>query len=226
MIRFRVQAEDKVRLAGLSIGYVVFENAHAEKDSYVIDEALEAAIAKLRGRFKGTESISEDAVIKAVRKLFSGVGLDPTKERPSGEALIRRAVDGNGLYRINTIVDVNNLISMTTGYPCGVYDLDHIKGTIRILVGRAGGMYIGIGGREMSTENRILTRDDISIFGGPTADSERTVVGLNTKNVLMLIYHPEGAPGRLLGQAMKEAEEKMKEVCSASVRETGTYQIG
>ena len=46
------------------------------------------------------------------RGLYKALGIDPTKTRPSNEALLRRALKGESLYRINTLVDALNLSSL------------------------------------------------------------------------------------------------------------------
>jgi len=222
--KFKVYPDAKEKLEGLKVGYIQFEGTIIEKHTHEMDIMVEKAIIDVQKKFKDIDSIAKDDVIKAMRKLFSQVGVDPTKERPSAEALLRRVVGGKGIYRINTVVDTNNVISMTTGYPCGVYDADSIIGRIRLHIGKEGGKYIGIGRKEMSTDNRLLTKDDISIFGGPTADSNRTAVSMKTKNVLMLIYNPKEIPEKMLTDTIEEAKKKMCAMTGCTVKESGIYE--
>ena len=56
--------------------------------------------------------ISEVPGIQNARTFFRTIGIDPTKRRPSSEALLRRAVNGKELYQINNIVDVGNWCSL------------------------------------------------------------------------------------------------------------------
>jgi len=223
-INFKVYPDAKEKLEGLKVGYVLFEEVRVNKNSLAMDNMVEVATVRVEEKFPDMDSISKDKVIKAMRKLFSTVGIDPTKERPSAEALIRRIVSGKEVYRVNTVVDMNNVISMTTGYPCGVYDAANVKGKVRLHIGKEGGKYIGIGGKEMSTDNRLLTKDDISIFGGPTADSRRTAVHSGTSRVLMLIYNPPGIPEKMLKETLEEAKAKMSEVTGGQVKESGIYE--
>ncbi|MFH1394141.1 MAG: phenylalanine--tRNA ligase beta subunit-related protein [Candidatus Micrarchaeota archaeon] len=222
-IRFKVYPEAKEKLEGLKVGYILFEDVVVRRDGMAMDNMIEVAMVQVEEKFPNAEAIPKDNVIKAIRKLFSTVGLDPTKDRASSEALIRRIVSGKGIERINTVVDTNNVISMTTGYPCGVYDAANVKGIIRLHIGKEGGKYIGIGGKDMSTDDRLLTKDDISIFGGPTADSMRTAIHAGTSRVLMLIYSPPGVPEKMLRDTMEEAKAKMSEITGGKVKDSGIY---
>jgi DNA/RNA-binding domain of Phe-tRNA-synthetase-like protein len=223
-LSFTVDPESKEKLAGLKVGYILFENVKMEKSNEQVDTLVNAATAQVKQRFQKPELMLQDAVLSGMRQHYYDIGMDPTKERPSGEALIRRIVKGKGIYRINTVVDINNVVSMTSGYPCGVYDSDHLKGAITFLVGRAGQNYEGLGGREVTSENRLLTSDEESIFGGPTADSKRTSVNESTKNVLMLIYCPKNSEKVFLEKVMEKAKAMMG-LTGAAAKEYGVFEI-
>jgi DNA/RNA-binding domain of Phe-tRNA-synthetase-like protein len=119
----------------------------------LIERILTEACDNAKKKFHSLSDISADPIVKGMmRKLFSTYGLDATKERPSGEALIRRIVDGKGLYRINSFVDLNNAISISSGCPCGVYDISKIKGDIEFIIGTTGQTYEGILGNQLNAE--------------------------------------------------------------------------
>ena len=225
-IGFRVEEGARERLHGLNLGYCCFADVRTRKKNSLVDQAIAAASRSVAERYGDTTKIAEDEVIKGIRALFYKAGLDPTKERPSGEALIRRVVGGQSLYRINSVVDINNTISLLSGCPCGVYDLARIEGDmVTILVGKPGETYEGIGGKKMNAENRILTADAKSVFGGPTADSGRTCITLETKEVLMLIYHPASAQMEILKEAMQNAKIQMQRATGGQEEYSGIYQI-
>ena len=214
------------KLSGLSLGYVVFSDIKNVKSNAALDAALADAVKELCARFKTTSEISSDPVVKGIRAIFSQAGTDPTKERPSGEALMRRIVDGKGIYRINAAVDVNNIISLQTGCPCGVYDADKLSGdTITLFVGRQDDSYEGISGKPVNGDGRLLTKDATSIFGGPVADSKRTSITLETKNVLMLVYFPSAAPHEKLNDAINTAINLMQRCCGAAAVAHGVFSI-
>ena len=70
--------------------------------------------------------------IAAVRTMYKRVGLDPTKTRPSSEALLRRVRRGDSLPRINSMVDVCNWCSLEFQLPYGLYDASRIDAGLRI----------------------------------------------------------------------------------------------
>jgi DNA/RNA-binding domain of Phe-tRNA-synthetase-like protein len=223
--KFLTDSASKKLLAGLKIGYIVFRDLVVEKSNTTCDILMANTVDMVRKRFPDIGKANEDPVLKACRSLYSAIGVDPTKDRPSGEALIRRVASGNGIYRINTVVDTNNAISMSFGHPCGVYDLDKIVGTVAFKLGASGEKYAGITGKELDAENKILTSDEEGIFGGPTADSARTSVTLGTKSVLMLIYHPPNAPQEELLRALEMAKKEMVVCNGGKTGESGIFEI-
>ncbi|MDO8339623.1 MAG: phenylalanine--tRNA ligase beta subunit-related protein [Candidatus Burarchaeum sp.] len=225
-MEMRVDDSSRSKLRGLDIAHIMFRNVQVLKTHPLVDEAIRAASKDAGKRFGEGRALYEDPVLKGIRALFSQVGLDPTKERPSGEALIKRVLDGKGVYRINTVVDANNAVSIRTGAPCGVYDTDKFEGdAITFSVGGPGTNYDGIGGQKMNGDKRILTSDSAGIFGGPTADSKRTCITLDTKGVLMLIYFPSSASRDVLMEAMKNAIGLMEKVTSGKAEYSEVFSI-
>lgn len=218
---FRTDEGAAEKLKGLTIGYVQFENVKNGKSNEISDSIVTAACAAVEKKFPKPDDITEDTVVSATRSLFLSIGRDPTKERPSGEALIRRVAKGKGIYRISVVVDINNAVSMLSGFPCGVYDISKIEGdTVTVLLGAPGLAYEGLGGRTVDAENRLLIADSGSVFGGPTADSLRTAVGEESTEVLMIIFSPPGIEPAMLKATMDRASLFMQRAtgCSETFR--------
>ena len=133
------------------------------------------------------EKIREMPAVKANKDAYRRLGKDPNRYRPSSESLLRRVANGKGLYFINNVVDVLNLISVNTGYSICGYDADKIKGEIVLGTGEADEPYEGIGRGTLNIENLPVFRDEEGAFGTPTSDSVRTMVTENTKHFLMII---------------------------------------
>ena len=129
-------------------------------------------------------------VTAAVRTMYKQVGLDPTKTRPSSEALLRRVRKGDPLPRINSLVDVINWCSVESQLPFGLYDADRIQGAITLRLGGAGESYAGIRKDSVHVEGRLTLVDDVGPFGNPTSDSARTMVTSATVRALVVIYAP------------------------------------
>ena len=132
--------------------------------------------------------INKRPAIVATRNLYKYCGKDPNRYRVSSEALCRRVVRGLGVYRINTLVDLINLVSMGSGYSIGGFDADKIVGDIVSLgVGRADEHFEGIGRGVLNVEGLPLYRDSVGGIGSPTSDEERTKLTLDTKNIQVQI---------------------------------------
>ncbi len=116
-------------------------------------------VCQQQGRDYTLEKLSETAQIAAVRGLQKSFGFDPTRYRPSSEALLRRVLKGQGLYQINTAVDVNNWCSLEFLLPLCIYDLRNVQGQIVVRVGEPGEEYPGIGRQVFSIANKVIIAD-------------------------------------------------------------------
>lgn len=154
-----------------------------------------------------TEQISKIPVIAASRKAYKACGKDPARYRLSAEALLRRVVKNKALYQVNNVVDVLNLVSITTGYSIGGYDSDKISGNVSFGIGTAADPYEGIGRGRLNIEFLPTFRDEKGEFGTPTSDSERTAVTQDTKRFLMIIIDFGGGA---LKKATKLASEYLE----------------
>jgi DNA/RNA-binding domain of Phe-tRNA-synthetase-like protein len=133
------------------------------------------------------EDISSLPAIRASRNAYKATGKDPARYRLSAEALLRRVVKGEELYRISNVVDLLNLVSITTGFSIGGYDASKIDGEMQFGIGEAEEPYSGIGRGTLNIEGLPVFRDQSGAFGSPTSDSERTCVDNGTKRFLMVI---------------------------------------
>lgn len=140
-----------------------------------------------------TETLSKRPAIAGTRKAYKTFGKDPARYRVSSEALCRRAIRGLDLYRINTLVDLINVVSMRSGYSIGGFDADRIEGDMTLGVGTADDVFHGIGRGLLNIEGMPVYRDNIGGVGTPTSDEERTKITLDTTHLLITInaYAPE-----------------------------------
>jgi DNA/RNA-binding domain of Phe-tRNA-synthetase-like protein len=156
------------------------------------DPALEAARRETTASMRRRPEPAD--VIGAVRAMYKRVGLDPTKTRPSSEALLRRIRKGEELPQINTLVDIVNWCSLETQLPFGLYDLDRIEGDVTLRIGLAGEEYEGIRKATVHVDGRLTLADARGAFGNPTSDSARTMVTTRTARVLVVVFVPAGLP--------------------------------
>jgi DNA/RNA-binding domain of Phe-tRNA-synthetase-like protein len=163
--------------------------AVVERDAR-LDVPFAAVEANLRAASPGD--------VAAVRTMYKRVGLDPTKTRPSSEALLRRVRRGEGLPRINSMVDVCNWCSLEFQLPYGLYDAAYLDGEVTLRLGRPGESYAGIRKDAVHVGGRITLADRQGPFGNPTSDSARTMVTTSTRRALLVVFAPrEVAEGRL-----------------------------
>ncbi|MEZ3487513.1 MAG: hypothetical protein K1W22_13285 [Lachnospiraceae bacterium] len=132
--------------------------------------------------------VNEIPNIKESRAAYKAFGKDPSRYRVSSEALIRRIGQGKGLYEVNTVVDVNNLISIESGFSAGSYDTANIEDHLVFRIGREGETYKGIGKEEINIECLPVLADEKGAVGSSTSDSERAMITEDTEEVLTLIY--------------------------------------
>ena len=160
------------------------------KNSPTTDELwsmIERAAADLR-EVTELADINKRPAIRATREAYKACGKEPNRYRPSSEALSRRAVKGLELYRINTLVDLINLVSLQSGYSIGGFDADRIEGGVMTLgVGCEGEPFEGIGRGELNIAHMPVYRDAVGGVGTPTSDNERTKLGLDTTHLQMCI---------------------------------------
>lgn len=139
------------------------------------------------------DSIKEMPSIQATRTAYKRCGKDPSRYRPSGEALCRRLLRGLELYKVDTVVDLINLVSIASGYSIGGFDADKFEGdTLTLGIGRAGEPYEGIGRGELNIEGMPVYRDAVGGVGTPTSDNERTKLSLGTTHLLAIVNGYDG----------------------------------
>jgi DNA/RNA-binding domain of Phe-tRNA-synthetase-like protein len=155
----------------------------------------------------------------AVRAMYKRVGIDPTKRRPSSEALLRRVRKGEKLPRINSMVDVCNWCSLEFQLPYGLYDAEHIEGDVVLRIGREGESYPGIRKDEVHVGGRITLVDRCGPFGNPTSDSARTMVTTSTTRALVVVFAPAALGQARLVEVLDVTARRMHEFTKASPRE-------
>ena len=216
MISLSITRELKDVAPQLTLGCVsasVSVEKHNEDLWREVDQHLAQLIASIK-----PEQINSIPQVAAMRSAYKALGKDPSRYRGSAEALLRRVLSGKGLYQINSVVDVNNLVSLESLNPAGTYDLEKINPPIELRIGGADESYKGIGKDLINIESLPVFADSASPFGSPTSDSERAMVSLESKNVLMTVFSFTGPGG--LDRWMSRASDLLGRYCSAGEIET------
>lgn len=184
----KIEFDDTIRNA--APGLLVVSIEADVSNSATPDELwalIERAASDLR-EVTELADINKRPGIRATREAYKALGKEPNRYRPSSEALCRRIIKGLDLYKINTLVDLINLISIQSGYSIGGFDMDKIKGDCLVLgSGHDGEPFEGIGRGELNIANLPVYRDEIGGIGTPTSDNERTKLDLDSRRLLMCI---------------------------------------
>ena len=205
MVQFRVAPD----VAGIVFpGVLWLDEAMVVGREHRLDPVL--ALAETAVRANPPEEVT------AVRTMYKRVGLDPTKTRPSSEALLRRVKKGDALPRINSMVDVCNWCSLEFQLPYGLYDLAHVEGnTIDLRLGLEGESYPGIRKDDVHVGGRICLADGRGPFGNPTSDSARTMVTTATTRALVVVFALGSVDERRLARVLDVTAERMHEFTGA-----------
>lgn len=178
-----------------------------------LDPLLAAAQTRLRER-------APDET-RAVRAMYRRIGIDPTKTRPSNEALLRRVRKGEPLPRVNALVDIINWCSVELQLPYGLYDLAHVSGNVTLRLGQVGEAYSGIRKEVVHVQGRLTLVDERGPFGNPTSDSARTMVTTSTTEALVVVYAPAEVETARLDAVLDLTAARIADVCGG--RETGRF---
>ena len=166
--------------------------------------------------------INKRPAIAATRSLYKAFGKDPNRYRVASEALCRRAVKGLGLYRINTLVDLINLVSLISGYPISGLDADKLAGnSLKMGIGQHDEQFNGIGRGRLNIEGIPIYRDDLGGVATPTSDEERSKIDISTTTVQININ--AFAPDMPLKDTIDMSVSFLQQYCMAKNIEINIY---
>lgn len=185
---------------------------------------FDSLIFKLESRYSDLPLVAQNPHVAATRTAYKVLGKDPSKYRNSAEAMLRRIAKKNGLYRVNNAVDVNNMISVESGYSLGSYDLAAIRGKIVWKRSPDGEKYQGIGKDVLNIEHLPALYDDLGIFGNPTSDSRRTMIeNGQSKRLLYVIYAFDDADN--LPYWLDKMAVLLEKYCAAKIETTQVIKV-
>lgn len=196
----------------LRLGCMLHEVRVTETNQVVeseIDSRLQNASSSL-----DFQAIHEIKPLFETRSTYRKLGKDPSRYRPSAEALMRRLVSGKTLYRVNNVVDSLNLISVESGFSIGGYDASLITGQIVLGAGKTGEPYNAIGRGELNIEGLPVLGDEVSAFGSPTSDSVRTMVSVETRHFLSVFFDFGGNSS--LQTALQAFDDLLQKYCDGN----------
>lgn len=193
----------------VTAGVLAFDDVRVVDDEAALGARLTEAESSIRSQPPDTGAL--------VRAMYRRTGLDPTKRRPSSEALLRRVLKGDPLPRINSAVDVCNWCSLEFQLPYGLYDLESVDGNVELRLGTDGEAYAGIRKDAVHVAGRLTLADARGPFGNPSSDSARTQVTTATTRILTVVFSPADLPRGDLDRVVRVTSERMQ--CYTGARE-------
>ncbi|MBI1738298.1 MAG: hypothetical protein HYR58_03535 [Acidobacteria bacterium] len=203
-----------IQIPGVKLGLIEATNVQVQ----LVHPGLAAEMDAVCDRIRRTHTIDQVALldsVRGVRGMFRAWGVDPSRYRPSSEALLRRVVQGKGLYRISNVVDVCNLCSIETGWPFGLYDRAHLDPPIVMRLGQNGESYEGIGKQTWHLAGRPILVDSRGPFGCPISDSTRTMITEATGSLLSVIFAPATVSEEELQRALERYAQRLESYAAA-----------
>ncbi|MEM0036854.1 MAG: phenylalanine--tRNA ligase beta subunit-related protein [Candidatus Korarchaeum sp.] len=210
---------DEAEELGIFVAHGIVKGVKISRSS----DVLERSAGEVR-KLYDLEKLKDHPVARAYRDFYWRIGIDPTKVRPSGEALVRRILRGERIPSINSVVDSGNAASALTLIPIGLYDLSRVVGKLELRLARPGEVFYPIGGseRKLKGGEPVLADEIGPIFLYPHRDSERTKVREDTDEVLVVAAGVPGVERSDVRRALNLALELIRETSGGELIRSGT----
>lgn len=204
--------DETVAGKGAFIYYSIVEGVGACRSRDPIEDYILESIENIKRRIGKPESLSEDPIIRSYRRFLWKLGIDPTKTRPSSEALARRMLRGRGFPRVNDIVDLANAVSLAFLVPIGLYDLNRVEAPVYLRLSSGGEVFHPIGGEPKALSGGIPVLVDskgavLHIY--PHRDSIHSMIRDDTAAILIVAAGVEGVPEGIVERAAREVCERL-----------------
>jgi len=209
-----ILVDEDLKALGVRLHCLEVEPVTVRESSKRLDEKIREIVGRVRGEIGDPSRLTSHPIVRAYRGFLWRLGIDPTKMRPSSEALARRALRRGDIPRINNVVDAGNAASLATLVPIGLYDVDRLAGPLRLTRKSGGLVFEPIGSGETVLDDGIPVLVDgegkvIHVY--PHRDSRITMIRPKTRRVLAIAGGVEGVPESLLSEALDMFVELLRE---------------
>lgn len=157
------------------------------------EEQLGALRSEVVGRVRARltmENLATHPTVSALRKLFRAAGCDPTRYRPSSEALLRRVLKGEDLPALHPLVDINNCLSAELAVPCCVMREGSFTPPLVLRSGREEDSYESLRG-PFSPVGKPLLADAVGPLDTPITGNVRVKITAESEIAWLVVYLPE-----------------------------------
>jgi DNA/RNA-binding domain of Phe-tRNA-synthetase-like protein len=211
----QIDSDLKTRFPDLTVLTLQIKDVQIQKRSAELEKFKVEVTNQVREHYN-LDSVKDHPTFRAYRDFFWSIKIDPTKIRPSAEALIRRILAGKPLPCINTLVDAYNLASIKTRIALATFDADMLKGDLLMRFTEEGEQFIGIGMKKplILKGGEIVVSDETKLIAVyPYRDADNTKVTEKTENVTMVVCGVPGIPKQDLENASHVAREYVTRFC-------------
>ncbi|BAA80800.1 conserved hypothetical protein [Aeropyrum pernix K1] len=208
-----ISVEEPLLKLGVRLVYRVFDGVSVGESPGELVEILRSVEDETKRLFRGPEALKDDPRVKAYRRFLWRLGIDPTKVRPSSEALARRVLRGSSIPLINNVVDAGNIASLKTLVPIGLYDLDTVKPPLKLALSRGGEVFEPIGGKHQSLPQGypiLVDSRGLVMHIYPHRDSRVSMITSSTRRVLAVAAGVEGVGMDDLRRAIEMLSELLE----------------
>ncbi|MEB3779550.1 MAG: hypothetical protein GSR85_04890 [Desulfurococcales archaeon] len=215
-----IHIDSTLKNKGISLAYGLVSEIEVKPSPVIINKKLSQVEESIRREFKSSDALSQHPYVKSYRKLLWAFNIDPTKTRPSSEALARRVIRGKPIPRINNIVDIGNLVSLETLIPIGLYDYDRINPPLTLTTAKGSEEFEPIGGRKIKLKQGTpIIKDSTGkvVHVYPHRDSIHSMVTESTKTLLVIAAGAPGIPVKNLVQAVNMVISLIKSINPGAV---------
>ena len=209
----------KEKFPGLAAQIVNFKDVSIHWESAELEEYKEEIYAETRSRWV-IEKLRDDPDFRAFRDFFWRLGIDPTKNRPAAEALIRRVLNGRPIPKINTWVDAYNLVSIQTAIPIASFDADLLRGGLLMREAEEGEEFLGIAMKKpvvLKGGEAVIQDDEGLVAIYPYRDADHSKVSGGTSNVLLLLCGAPNITLETLNDSAGVSERVLTRFCGGAV---------
>jgi DNA/RNA-binding domain of Phe-tRNA-synthetase-like protein len=218
--------EAKARFPNLVVCTGSVRDVKVERHPAEAERLKEPIITKLRQNYQ-IELLKDDSTVRAYRDLYWSLGIDATKTRPSGEALLRRVLHGNNIPSISNVVDAYNLASLETIIPLSGFDHDLIFPPLEIRFSNENDEFKGIGMDKPAklTKKMLVVADrkqNLCIY--PYRDAQATRITEKTRNVLIMGYGAPNVSRTQLVAAVEKALAYIEKVADGKKEMVNAFQ--
>ena len=215
----KIDSELKAHFPELSVNILQIKKVKIHKRNSELEKFKAEIMKQVREEYK-LESLKDQQTFRAYRDFFWNIGIDPTKNRPAAEALIRRILGGRTIPNINSLVDAYNLASIKSRIALATFDTDKLEGDLLMRFAEEGEQFLGIGMEKpliLKGGEIVVTDNEKLIAVYPYRDADNTKITEKTENITIIVCGAPGINKETLENASKLAEKYIQRFCDGNV---------